>query len=219
MTVRRAFAVARRPAGVLAAAAAPAAAATTAPAVATRRTTFLRAVAFALGREPPDDFFGAGRLAAAALAGAALRAELFFAPPPFLAPPFFAPPAFFAVPPLRDALAFAAVRFAGAALLFEEAAPFFEALALDFFEEADALAEFDDDLDADFDADFFDDLADALPPELFFADDFFALFFDAAIWFLLFKSFGWGAVLFDERTSAALCITVHELHPLQCRRT
>jgi hypothetical protein len=145
----------------------------------------LRAVAFALGREPPDDFFGAGRLAAAALAGAALRAELFFAPPPFLAPPFFAPPAFFAVPPLRDALAFAAVRFAGAALLFEEAAPFFEALALDFFEEADA----------------------------------FALFFDAAIWFLLFKSFGWGAVLFDERTSAALCITVHELHPLQCRRT
>ncbi len=125
-----------------------------------------------------------------------MRAELFFAPPAFFAGA------------LR-AGAFTALRFAEdfLAVFFDEPLEDAETFLEDFFDEAffegvfDALA-----------LDFFEDLA------ALFAEDFFALFF-AAILFLLFKSFGWGAVRFDERTSAASHNSVYELHEKQCRRT
>jgi hypothetical protein len=89
---------------------------------------------------------------------------------------------------------------------------FFAVFLDEAFDDADRLLEA---FFEDFAAVFFEDLEDLAAP---FAEDFFALFF-AAILFLLFKSFGWGAVRFDERTSAASHNSVHELHEMQCRRT
>jgi hypothetical protein len=195
--------------------------------------------AAALRDPPPELFFAAdgraaGRLEAERFAGAALRAELFFAPPPLapprlalarLAPPFFAAPFFEAPPffpppppPLREDALDAELRFAEAAPLDDLLADFFD----EPLEDDDAFEEDFEELDdfEDFAADFFEDLPADLPEDLaaLFAEDFFALFF-AAILFLLFKSFGWGAVRFDERTYAASYNPVHELHELQCRRT
>jgi hypothetical protein len=117
------------------------------------------------------------------------------------------------------ALGRAAARLAGAALRRDAEAPFDDFFA-DFLE-AEALAlllAFAADLAGGRAADFLEDFAADLPL-LFFAEDFFALFFDAAIWFLLFKRVGGEPYFFDERTSAASCNTVYELHEIQCRRT
>ncbi|MFL6246412.1 MAG: hypothetical protein ACJ74H_10340 [Thermoanaerobaculia bacterium] len=120
---------------------------------------------------------------------------------------FFAPPAFFAGAALRAGAFFAALRLVEA----EDFDDFFAA----FFDEAFEDDAFAEDFFEDFAADFLEDFEDLAA---LFAEDFFALFF-AAILFLLFKSFGWGAVRFDERTSAASYNSVHELHEMQCRRT